>query len=248
LQVSLQYCGTSPTQIESHLVVQQYESFAQTLVTQASQPLLSFVPVLHSGCVHVPPPPPQVWPQTELTSPTQIESHAVVQQYESAAQMLAAHESQLPVSAPPVEQIGCEQVPPPPVQVPLEPQVWPLPHVPHEPPQPSLPQVLPVHCGVQPVEPHWPADEQVWPVAHVPHVPPQPSLPHILPVQFGVQVLPPPSAEPFGEPLPVGPSQPAPALHIAPEHEPFDPLVTSKKFAVWPYEYDGPALLMPYSA
>jgi hypothetical protein len=81
LQLSPQIDPTSETQIESHFVLQQYESSEHSSVTHESQPLFSFLPVLHSECEHVPPLPPlhdslQYWP----TSPTQIESHAVVQQ------------------------------------------------------------------------------------------------------------------------------------------------------------------------
>src|SRR5882724_3226016 len=53
LQVSLQIDWTSPTQIESHLVEQQYESAAQILVAHGSHELTSFLPVLHSGWLHV---------------------------------------------------------------------------------------------------------------------------------------------------------------------------------------------------
>ena len=87
----------SPTQIESHFVEQQNESWAQSSVTQVSQPDLSFAPVVHSECAQVEPPPPplplpppvppppappppQVSPQIDETSPRQIESHAVEQQ------------------------------------------------------------------------------------------------------------------------------------------------------------------------
>ena len=98
---------TSLTHWPSHFVEQQYESSEQISVTQASQPLLSFAPVLHSLCVHEPPPPPpQVSWHTDETSPTQTESQAVLQQYESTAQIEAAQASQLPVSAAPVEQIA----------------------------------------------------------------------------------------------------------------------------------------------
>ncbi|HMG57443.1 MAG TPA: hypothetical protein VK601_28280, partial [Kofleriaceae bacterium] len=71
-----------------------------------------------------------------------------MQQNESAAQIWAAQVSHDGVSAPPVEQIGWAQVPPP-VQVPPGLQVWPPGQVPQVPPQPSLPQVLPVQLGVQ---------------------------------------------------------------------------------------------------
>ncbi len=74
------------------------------LVTHASHVFFSFAPVEHSLCAQVPP--PQLWWQTELTSPTQIESHAVVQQYEAEAQTSTAHGSQPLSRAPPVEQIG----------------------------------------------------------------------------------------------------------------------------------------------
>ncbi len=147
--------------------------------------LVSLLPLEHSLCVHEPV--EHDWPQIELTSPTQIESHAVVQQYESCAQISPAQVLQLPSRFEPVEQIGCAQLPVPPVQVPDVLQVWPLPQVPHEPPQPSSPQVLPAQFGVQPWVWHWPAEVQVWPLGQVPQVPPQPSLPHCLPLQFGVQ-------------------------------------------------------------
>src|SRR5690242_5377866 len=69
---------------------------------------------------------------------------------------------------------------------------------------------------------------QVSPVSQLPHEPPQPSSPQVLPLHDGVHVLPPPSAAPFGEPMPVGPSQPAPALHRIVPQLPFLPVVTSK--------------------
>ena len=50
---------------------------------QASHELDSLTPVEQIAWAHEPPPPPpppHVSPQTELTSPTQIESHAVLQQ------------------------------------------------------------------------------------------------------------------------------------------------------------------------
>jgi hypothetical protein len=67
---------------------------------------------------------------------------------------------------------------------------------------------------------------------HLPHEPPQPSFPHDFPLQLGAQrvVF---STAPFGVPIPVGPSQPAPALHSWLPQEPFDPLVTSKYAAGW---------------
>ena len=45
----------------------------------------------------------QVWPQTDLTSPTQMLSHLELQQYESALQIFATHGSQLDGSFVPVE-------------------------------------------------------------------------------------------------------------------------------------------------
>ena len=94
---------------------------------------------------------------------------------------------------------------------------------------PPLPEPLP-----EPEPLHTPA-EQVWPLSHEPQLPPHPSSPQTLPLQFGVHVVPPPRFVPFGEPIPVGPSQPAPALHSAVPQLPFLPLVTSKKLVAWPY-------------
>jgi hypothetical protein len=56
-------------------------------------------------------------------------------------------------------------------------QSCPSAHVPQKPPQPSLPQVLPLHCGTQMQAP-LPPGSQVRPAAQVPHDPPQPSPPH----------------------------------------------------------------------
>ena len=86
-------------------MLQQYGSWLQIEVTHESQPFLSFAPLAHSLCVQVEPPPHDWW-HTDETSPTQIESHAVVQQYESAAQISPAHVSHEPSSSAPVEQIG----------------------------------------------------------------------------------------------------------------------------------------------
>ena len=98
--------------------------------------------------------------------------------------------------------------------------------MPQLPPQPSSPQFLPVQFGVQPPPSHTPPALQVWPPEHVPQLPPQPSSPQFLPVQLGVQV-PPAIAPAFGEPRPVGPSQPAPALHRTVPQVPFCPVSTS---------------------
>ena len=58
-------------------------------------------------------------------------------------------------------------------------QVDPAPQVPHTPPQPSAPQALPSHSGVQ-LAVQWPVSSQygVDP-EHVPQDPPQPSLPQV---------------------------------------------------------------------
>jgi hypothetical protein len=98
-----------------------------------------------------------------------------------------AQGSQLDFSLAPVEQMGCEQVPPL-THWPVVLQVWPEAQVPQVPPQPSLPQVLPLQLGVQEAT-HWPEVLQLLPEAQVPQLPPQPSLPQLLPVQLGVQVV-----------------------------------------------------------
>ena len=80
---------TSPTQMESHAVVQQYGSWAQIVPAQLVQDEVSFVPCEQMGCEQVPPPPPEVvvlppppqlLPQNEVTSLTHWPSQAVVQQ------------------------------------------------------------------------------------------------------------------------------------------------------------------------
>jgi hypothetical protein len=108
LQVSPQIEPTSPTQTLSHLVLQQYESSAQTFLAQGSHVLVSFVPAVQIAWLQVlpPPPPPQVSPQIEVTSPTQTLSQSVLQQYSSEAQILAAQGSQLAVRSAPVVQIA----------------------------------------------------------------------------------------------------------------------------------------------
>jgi hypothetical protein len=55
----------------------------------------------------------QDWPQTDETSPTHWASHLLLQQNESAAQILPAQVSHDAVSLVPVEQMACAQVPPP---------------------------------------------------------------------------------------------------------------------------------------
>jgi hypothetical protein len=65
---------------------------------------------------------------------------------------------------------------------PLE-QLMPAAQLPQEPPQPSLPQVLPAHCGVQM---HCPLALQL-PEKHVPQLPPHPSGPQVFPAHCGAQ-------------------------------------------------------------
>jgi len=76
-----------------------------------------------------------------------MESQVTLQQNESAAQMLVTQESQPDFRRPPVEHSLCVQVEV--VHVPAALHVCPEAQVPQVPPQPSGPQVLPVHCGVQ---------------------------------------------------------------------------------------------------
>jgi len=57
-------------------------------------------------------------------------------------------------------------------------------HVPHDPPQPSLPQVRPVHIRAHAVQ--VPEAEQLSPAAQRPHDPPQPSLPQVRSVHMGM--------------------------------------------------------------
>lgn len=137
----------SSTQVESHLVLQQYESESHTSLTQALQVATSLLPVLHTSWLHVEVPATH-WP-------------AVL-------------------------------------------QVLPLVQVPQLPPQPSSPHDLPLQLGTQAAT-HCPAVLHDLPLAQVPQLPPQPSLPHTRPLQLGVQV-PPVSSEALGVPLPVGPS------------------------------------------
>ena len=80
-------------------MVQQNESMAQTAVAHELQPSTSAAPEVHSSCAQLPP--PHAWPQIDVTSPTQTESHDVVQQYESEAQTLVTHGSQPLTSAAP---------------------------------------------------------------------------------------------------------------------------------------------------
>jgi len=80
LQDSPQIDDTSLTHCESHFVLQQYGSWLQMLPAHASHVLDSLLPEAQIECAQVEPPPPQDWPQIEATSPTQMLSHAVVQQ------------------------------------------------------------------------------------------------------------------------------------------------------------------------
>ena len=197
--------ATSLTQIESHELLQQYESTAQIEVTHGSQPVVSLPPVEQMGCAQVGPP-LQLLPHTEATSLTHSRSHAVAQQYESTRQMAVTHVSQPDVSVPPVLHSSWAH---------CEPQVWP--HT--EPTSPtqieshpvvqqygstaqiddtqalqplaSAPPVVQSSCAQVTVPWHWPSAEQVWPDGQLPHEPEQPSGPHALPVHCGVQVVPP---------------------------------------------------------
>ena len=87
-------------------------------MTQGSHDDTSLVPVVQIACEQFPGGgggggggAPQVFPQIDLTSPTQIESHVVAQQNESAAQILVTHGSQPETSLLPVEHSLCEQLP-----------------------------------------------------------------------------------------------------------------------------------------
>jgi hypothetical protein len=51
--VGPQYVGTSAMQTESHPLVQQYVSCAQTSATQTSQEVVRAAPAVHSVCAHV---------------------------------------------------------------------------------------------------------------------------------------------------------------------------------------------------
>src|SRR4029077_15280926 len=83
----LQIDDTSLTHWASHLTLQQNESSEQMSPAQLSQVPVSLTPELQIEWAQVvPPPPPPVhdWPQTDWTSPTQIESHELLQQNEAA--------------------------------------------------------------------------------------------------------------------------------------------------------------------
>jgi hypothetical protein len=80
LQVSPQIDETSLTQTESHLVLQQYESDAQMSFTHVLHPVASFTPAVQSECAQAVVPLHVVSLQMLETSPTQMLSHAVVQQ------------------------------------------------------------------------------------------------------------------------------------------------------------------------
>jgi len=133
LQVSPQIDPTSPTQIESHAVLQQYGSWAQIDVAHGSQLDFSCVPLEQMPWVQPapppdelpldppeddepleePPPPPHVSPQIVPTSLTHCASHLTLQQYESCAQISDEHGSHVVVSFLPVEQRPWAHVPPP---------------------------------------------------------------------------------------------------------------------------------------
>ena len=119
MQLRAQVLATRPTQVASHEVEQQYASAAQIFATQAdlaeSQPEVSFVPVVHMLWLQVPVASEhfRLLPIVR-SSATQVASHEVEQQYESAAQTLVTTELQLLASAVPDEHLSCAQVPPPP--------------------------------------------------------------------------------------------------------------------------------------
>lgn len=85
MHVSPQTDPTSLTHCESHEVLQQNESTAQMLAAQVSHDPVSLAPVEQMAWAQVPP--PQVWWHTDETSPTQTESHELLQQNESAVQI-----------------------------------------------------------------------------------------------------------------------------------------------------------------
>src|SRR5262245_39983208 len=113
-QLSPQTLPTSPTQIESHAVWQQYGSTVQMSASQVPQLASSLVPSVHlswsqvggggGGAARA------SLPQTLWTSPTQIESHAVVQQKGSAVQMSLWHSPHDAASGPPWVQVSWSQV------------------------------------------------------------------------------------------------------------------------------------------
>jgi len=110
----LQIDDTSLTHWASHLTLQQNESSEQMSPAQLSQVPVSLTPEVQIEWAHVvppPPPPPPVhdWPQTDWTSPTQIESHELLQQNGSTAQIRAAQGSHDAVRLLPVEEIACAQ-------------------------------------------------------------------------------------------------------------------------------------------
>ncbi len=189
-------------------------------------------------------------PQTEATSPTQLESHVEEQQNESCAQIALTQMSHVDERAPPVVQAEWAQV----MRLQLSSQIESTSAVQFESQEEEqqnescaqifvaheshdavrAPPVKQIECA-QPAAVHVPLALQVWPVPQVPQVPPQPSGPQFLPVQLGVQVAAPLSTAPFGVPIPVGPSQPVPALHRELVQLPFEPVVTSKNCVVCAY-------------
>ena len=106
---------TFSTQPASQPVVQQAGVSEQMRPTQpgvggSSHPATRAAPAAHTECAHAP------WlaaqerlSQIVLTSPTQVESQLVPQQYESEAQMAAMHGSHVGTSATPTSQCECGQ-------------------------------------------------------------------------------------------------------------------------------------------
>jgi hypothetical protein len=113
--------ATSLTHSRSHDVEQQYASDAQILVAHASHADVRLTPTVQMGCAHAT---AQVCWQIDATSPTQMLSHELLQQNESAAQILVTHGSQPETSLLPCAQMPWAQTPTSTQAPPL--QVWPL--------------------------------------------------------------------------------------------------------------------------
>ena len=226
----------SPTQTLSQVTLQQYGSFPQISVAQVSQPFFSFAPVLQTLCLQVSPPPPplllppdepplllpepppppaQLWPQIEPTSPTQIASHFVLQQYESAAQIWVTQGSHVATSLVPAVQSAWAHVLPPPPLLPPEddpellPEELPL-LLPDELPEllplllDELPELLPEELPLLlPDE----LPELLPPLLDEPPELLPEELPLLLPDELPeLPPLPEPQRAAFGVPIPVGPS------------------------------------------
>ena len=80
---------------------QQTESAGRGCVTHGPRPVVRAMAVWHLSCAQLPLP-PQLKPQTEATSLTQVLSQELLQQYGSTAQICVTHGSQPLVRATPV--------------------------------------------------------------------------------------------------------------------------------------------------